>query len=378
MKLIFASDSFKGTLTSKKTAELLTKAAKEVFCECETIPVLLADGGEGTLDALLYAGKGKKIPVTVHDPLLREVTAYYGAFGDEAVIEMAQASGLTLLKPDERDPLYASSIGTGEMIRAALLDGYRKITVAIGGSATNDGGMGAAGALGIRFLDQNGNVLEGRGIDLEKIREIDLSELLPEVKEAQIRVMCDVKNPLCEPNGATYTYGPQKGATEEGLVVLERGMQNYRQVLLQQTGIDADTIEGAGAAGGIGAMLKLLLGATLQSGIETVLDLVNFDQLIQGADYIITGEGRLDGQSSIGKAVQGVGQRALQAGIPCIALCGSTGDGFEQIQQYGITEIVTLVGEGISSEYAMEHAEEVYYQRALEMFRKIRIHRDQL
>ncbi len=374
MKLIFASDSFKGTLTSEKTTELLERAATEIFPDCETVPVILADGGEGTLDALFCAGKGKKVPVTVHDPLMRVCEAYYGVLDErEAVIEMAQASGLTLLLPDEKNPLNTSSYGTGELIRDALKSGYKNITVAIGGSATNDGGMGAAAALGVRFLDSDGRKLEGRGQDLNKIKNIDMSGLLPEVKDAKIRVMCDVRNPLCGPNGATYVYGPQKGASQKGLKELEEGMQNYRKVLMALTGMDPDTIEGAGAAGGIGAMLKLILGAELQSGIESVLDLVRFDELIKGADLIVTGEGRLDGQSSIGKAVQGVGQHAAKAGVPCVALCGCIGDGYEHIMNYGITRVETLADDSISPEYAMEHAEEVYYYKALEMFKTLNL-----
>lgn len=377
MKLVFASDSFKGTLSSERITELLTKASQEVLGECTIVPVVLADGGEGTLDALLNVRKGKKITVSVHDPLMREIGACYGTFGDNmAVVEMAQATGLTLLSNEERDPLRASSTGTGELIRAALKDGYRDITVAIGGSATNDGGMGAAAALGIRFTDSEGRALEGRGCDLKKICDIDTDGMIPELKEAKIRVMCDVKNPLCGAGGATYTYGPQKGASPEMLKELEEGMLNYRRVLIRKTGTDPDTIEGAGAAGGIGAALKILFGAKLVSGIETVLDLGGFDGLIKDADCIITGEGRVDAQSSSGKALQGVGERALKAGIPCIALCGSTAEGYEKILEHGITKIVTLVSEDISPEFAMGHAEDIYYQRALEIFGEMKVKPD--
>ena len=369
MKFVFASDSFKGSLTSKKISELLVKAAGEVVGKCETVPVVLADGGEGTLDAFLSVREGKKITVTVHDPLMREIRACFGAFDDEAVIEMAQASGLTLVPADKRDPMYTSSIGTGELIRAALLAGYRKLTVAIGGSATNDGGMGAAAALGVRFLDPDGNVLQGRGIDLAEVCDIDMTGLMPELKDAQIRVMCDVKNTLCGEKGATFVYGQQKGATDESLRVLETGMLNYRDVLHGKFGTDPDTIEGAGAAGGMGAALKLILGAELISGIEGVLDIVRFDRLIQDADVIITGEGRLDGQSVCGKVVQGVGERAKRAKIPCIALCGCTGEGYEKIAEHGVTTVATLTDKDISPEYAMEHAEELYYRRALEVIR---------
>jgi glycerate kinase len=369
MKLVFASDSFKGTLTSKEISGLLTAAAKEILGDCETVSVTLADGGEGTLDALLDQGTGEKIPLTVSDPLVNPVTAYYGVLGGSvAVVEMAQASGLTLVPAEKRNPLYTSSYGTGEMIRAALEAGYRDITVAIGGSATNDGGMGAARAMGVRFLDRAGKPLKGYGNELGKVSEIDMSGLIKEARDAHITVMCDVKNPLCGPNGATFVYGPQKGASSEIVEELESGMLRYREIIIRTFGVDPESIPGAGAAGGMGAMLKIFMGAELKSGIETLLDLIRFDDQIKGADYIITGEGRLDGQSCEGKAVQGVGLCAKRAAIPCIALCGCLGTGYELIRDYGITRIESLGDDNISSQYAMEHAKELYYEKALKVF----------
>ena len=373
MKLVFASDSFKGSLSSKRISEILTRAAGEVFGGCECVPVILADGGEGTLDALLSVRAGRKVPVTAEGPLYEKVEACYGVFENgAAIVEMAQASGLTLVPAEKRNPLKSSSIGTGQLIREALQAGYRNLTVAIGGSATNDGGLGMAQALGIRFLDRNGDELKGCGANLENVDKIDTSGLIPEARSAQITVMCDVKKPLCGENGATYTYGPQKGATTEMLKELEAGMQNYRDVILREYGIDPDTIPGAGAAGGSGAALKIFLNAELRSGIETVLDLADFDLLIRDADYVITGEGRIDGQSLEGKAVQGVGLRAKKAGIPCIALCGCAGEGYERIRDYGITRIETLADATVTPKYAMEHAEEVYYRKAMKIFEQIR------
>lgn len=373
MKFVFASDSFKGTLSSKRISQLLTIAAREVLGDCECIPVTIADGGEGTLDALMSAGNGMLIPVVVHDPLMNEIKANYGVFDAHmAVVEMAQASGLTLVDDDKRNPLYTSSIGTGELIRVALRAGHTDLTVAIGGSATNDGGMGAMTALGVRFLDKNGKPLEGLGINLGKVHSVNMSGMPAGLDRAVVSVMCDVKNPLCGVNGATYVYGPQKGADDEILKVLEDGMENYRRVLTREFGIDPNDIQGAGAAGGMGAALKLFLGAELKSGIESVLDIVRFDSLISDVDYVITGEGRLDGQSSIGKAVQGIGDRAKKAGVPCIALCGCLGEGYEEIMDHGITRIVTLADDNITAEYAIEQAEEVYYKKALELFRTLR------
>ncbi|MBR1471024.1 MAG: glycerate kinase [Lachnospiraceae bacterium] len=365
MKAVFASDSFKGSLSSRKINELLAKAAKDVWGECEIVPLPLADGGEGTLDAVLSVRNGKKIPVRVHDPLMHEITAYYGSIDDgTAVIEMAQASGLTLLSREQRNPLYTSSYGTGELILAALKAGHKELVIAIGGSATNDGGMGALTAMGIRFSDGNGVTLDGCGLDLSKVTDIDMCGLISEASGAHITVMCDVTNPLCGPMGASHIFGPQKGADEGMVRILEAGMQNYRDVIRRRFGIDPDRIRGAGAAGGMGAALRIFLGADLWSGIETLLDLCEFDRLITGADLIITGEGRIDGQSCSGKAVQGVGLRAKKAGIPCVAVCGCTGDGYEEIKEYGITEIVTLADQNCTAEYAMLHAEELYYQKA--------------
>ena len=374
MKLVFASDSFKGSLTSKKISEILSKASKDVFGECDIVPLVLADGGEGTLDAVLEVTGGRRVPVTVHDPLMNEITAYYGSLDNgTALIEMAQASGLTLVPKYRRNPLNTSSIGTGELIRAALEAGHRELIIAIGGSATNDGGMGAAKALGICFCDASGKELDGRGKDLRDVSEINTDNLLPEIKQARISVMCDVNNPLCGTSGASRVFSPQKGADEEIVEALEEGMKHYRRIITDKFGVDPDTIAGAGAAGGMGAALKIFFNAELKSGIETLLDLCGFDRLIEDADVIITGEGRLDGQSSGGKAVQGVGIRAKKAGVPCIALCGCLGDGYESIMEYGITQIKTLTDDNTDKDYAIEHAEEVYYRKAAEVMQKYNI-----
>ena len=251
MKLIFASDSFKGTLSSEKTVELLTKAAHEVFGPCETYGVPVADGGEGTTDAVVLATKGEKVYTDVHGPLMEMTRAYYGILSDtEAVLEMAQASGLPMVPEDKRNPLNTTTYGTGELVLAALNAGYTDISIAIGGSATNDGGMGFASALGVKFLDADGNVLEGRGSDLEKVAHIDASGVPENVRKARFTVMCDVTNPLCGKDGATYTFGKQKGGTPEILDRLEKGMQNYRDVIIREFGKNPDETPGTGAAGG--------------------------------------------------------------------------------------------------------------------------------
>ncbi len=373
MKFLFASDSFKGTLSSEETVSLLAKAAKEVFGEIEYSGVAVADGGEGTTDAVISAENGEKIYVDVHGPLMEQAKAYYGKFGEnKAVLEMAAASGLPMVPEDKKNPLYTTSYGTGEMILDALNRGFTDISIAIGGSATNDGGMGCVRALGVRFLDQDGKELEGRGEDLEKVCTIDASGLDPRVKDAKITVMCDVTNPLCGKDGATYTFGAQKGATPEIQARLEEGMCNYRDIIKKQFGIDCDQIRGAGAAGGLGAALKVFLGGEMKSGIDTVLDLINFNDRLDGVDLVVTGEGRTDWQSCFGKVMQGVGERAKAKGVTAVGLSGGLGRGADQIFEHGIESLMTTVDSPMPLEEALERAEELYYLGAIRMFRFIK------
>lgn len=370
MKFLFASDSFKGTLTSDQTIELLTKAAEEVFGSCETSGVPVADGGEGTTDAVVKARSGEIITVPVHGPLMEMEQGFYGRLSDtEAILEMAAASGLPMVPEEKRNPLNTTTYGTGELLKAALDVGYTEIAIAIGGSATNDGGMGFASALGIRFLDQEGNVLEGRGENLEKVAHIDMSGLDPAVQKAHFTVMCDVTNPLCGPNGATYTFGKQKGGTPEILDRLEKGMQNYRDVIIREFGINPDEIQGSGAAGGLGAALKVFLHAEMKSGIETVLDLIDFDARLEGVDLVVTGEGRTDWQSCFGKVMQGVGDRSAKHQVPAAALCGGLGPDYEKIYAHGISSIMTTVDGPMPLKEALDNASELYYKGAIRMFR---------
>ena len=370
MKFLFASDSFKGTLTSDQTIELLTKAAEEVFGSCETSGVPVADGGEGTTDAVVKARSGEIITVPVHGPLMEMEQGFYGRLSDtEAILEMAAASGLPMVPEEKRNPLNTTTYGTGELLKAALDAGYTEIAIAIGGSATNDGGMGFASALGIRFLDQDGNVLEGRGENLEKVAHIDMSGLDPAIQKAHFTVMCDVTNPLCGPNGATWTFGKQKGGTPEILDRLEKGMQNYRDVIIREFGINPDEIQGSGAAGGLGTALKVFLHAEMKSGIETVLDLIDFDARLEGVDLVVTGEGRTDWQSCFGKVMQGVGDRSAKHQVPVAALCGGLGPDYEKIYAHGICSIMTTVDGPMPLKEALDNASELYYKGAIRMFR---------
>lgn len=373
MKFLFASDSFKGTLTSRRTAELLSKAAEEVFPSCECISVEVADGGEGTTDAVLSAVSGEKVTLSVHGPLGTMTECCYGILDDrKAIMEMAAASGLPLVPSSLLDPRRASSYGTGEMIADALAKGCSDISIAIGGSATNDGGMGCMRALGVRFLDKNGNELAGCGQDLIKIRSIDTAGIYPLVKRASFTIMCDVTNPLCGEKGATYTFGKQKGGTPEILDELEAGMQNYRDIIRRQFGIDMDEVPGAGAAGGLGAALMVFLDGNPKSGIETVLDLVDFDRKLDGVSLVVTGEGAADRQSVCGKVMQGVGMRCKKHNIPAVAIVGNMGEGAEDIYNFGINSILTTVNRIMPLHEALDRADELYLGAARRMFRMLK------
>lgn len=377
MKFLFASDSFKGTLTSEEIVGLLTDSASRIFPGCETLGVPIADGGEGTAAAVIAATGGRIRRLPVHGPLMEQVESSYGVFGtDSAIIEMAAASGLPMVPRELRNPLHTTTFGTGELILDALEQGYRKISIAIGGSATNDGGMGAMRALGIRFLDDKGEELAGIGANLIKVAAVDMSGLHLAVKEAEITVMCDVNNPLTGADGASYTFGRQKGGTPEILEELEAGMVNYAGILKSATGVDVNQVPGAGAAGGLGAALCVFLHATMKSGIETVLDLIGFDSLLEGVDLVVTGEGRMDWQSAFGKVPSGVGKRCKAKGIPAVALVGGMGEGADRIFGFGVDSILPTINGAMDIEEALGRAEELYANGADRLFRLIKVGMD--
>lgn len=374
MKVLVAPDSFKGSLTSGQIIELVEAAGKRVLPDCQVLKMPIADGGEGTVDALVEILKGEKRQLAVKNPLLETVYAAYGIVnGDTAVIEMAQASGLPLIEMERRNPLYTSTYGTGELIRGVLEAGFRKIIIGIGGSATNDGGIGAMEALGARFLDGQGRQVKGIGESLGAIETIDLSNLMPELKAADIQVMCDVDNPLTGQRGATFVYGPQKGGTAEILERLEVGMLHYERLIRRDLGIDLSQIEGAGAAGGLGGALMAFLGAKLKSGIETILEVVDFAHILGDVDLVVTGEGRLDRQSAYGKVISGIGKACLKQGVPVVALVGSIGEGAEAIYDCGISGIVPIVNGPMTLAEAMEKAQQLTLEGAERLFRLIKI-----
>lgn len=377
MKFLFASDSFKGTLSSEKIIDLLTKSAEKIFPGCETKGTLIADGGEGTVDAVIAMTKGSLAEVSVHGPLMEETKAVYGQINaDSAIIEMAAASGLPMVPTELRNPLNTTTYGTGELIKDALDKGFRNISIAIGGSATNDGGMGAMAALGVKFYDSEGKELKGTGSDLAKVVKVDISGIHPAVSQTTFTVMCDVNNPLTGPDGATYTFGKQKGGTPEILDELEAGMKSYAAVVGEALGMDIDHIAGAGAAGGLGAALCGFLKANLKSGIETVLDLIDFNKMLEGVDLVVTGEGRIDWQSAFGKVPSGIGTRCKNKGIPAVAIVGGMGKGAEKIYEFGVESILPTINGAMDIEEALERAEELYQAAADRLFRLIKVGMD--
>lgn len=328
-KIIIASDSFKGSLSSDEVADAAGNAILEVFpgCRIEKIPV--ADGGEGTYKALMSILGGKTAEITVHDPLMRPVLASYGITdnGNTAIIDMAQASGLSLISPEERDPLETSSYGTGELMADAVRRGCRKIIAGLGGSATNDAGMGLMSALGVRFLDKYGRILEGKGKYMGDVADMDFSRIPAGVYGTEFIIACDVKNPFCGPCGAAAVFAPQKGADKEKVEMLDKGMESLAGTILSKCGKDLRQIAGAGAAGGAAGTMTALLGATIVPGAELVLETACFDAKVRNADLVITGEGRIDRQTEMGKIPYAVMLHAKKYGIPVIAIAGSVEDG---------------------------------------------------
>ena len=354
-KIVVASDSFKGSLTSLEVAAGAEQGIHEVFPECEVVKVNVADGGEGTMDALRSTLGGQWVTVAAADPLGRPRNVSYVVLGDgnTAVIEMSAASGLPLLEPQERNPMLTSTFGTGEMIVDALSRGCRRFLVGIGGSATNDAGMGMLEALGFRFIDKDGKVLPGRGESMSEVVDIDMSHVSGEVKESEFIIACDVDSPFCGPRGAAYVFSPQKGADPQMVAELDAGMEHLAEVIVRTTGKDIRNIPGAGAAGGLGGGFLAFLNSRLERGIEMVLDAIAFDDIIRGSDLVITGEGRVDSQTLTGKTPFGIMKRAQKQNIRTVAIGGSVKLGDDD-DVSGFDSIWPVTPEGMPLEEAMK------------------------
>ena len=327
MKFVLIPDSFKGTLSSAQICGILKEGVEKHFPGSETVSIPVADGGEGSVDAFIAAVGGTKEHVTVKNPYFEDMDSYFGLIdnGETAVIEMASCAGLPLVE-NRRDPRKTTTYGVGQLIVAAARKGVKKTIVGLGGSSTNDGGCGAAAAAGVRFYDEAGEEFVPTGGTTGKIRRIDLSGYDPILRSVEIVTMCDIDNPMYGPTGASHIFGPQKGADENMVLELDQGIMNLSQVITETIGKDISQIPGTGAAGAMGAGMIAFFGSRLQMGIQTVLDTVKFDQLIADADYIFTGEGKLDSQSLRGKVVIGIAQRARTQNKPVIAVVGGAED----------------------------------------------------
>ena len=353
-KIVLAIDSFKGCLSSKEIEQCIAEEIHRILPSCQTVCIPIADGGEGMLDTLIEATQGTFVSTQAHDPLMRIRPARYGILGDQrtAIIEMAEINGLTTLSPIERNPMKTSTYGTGELIKDALEKGFRRFIIGIGGSATNDAGMGMIQALGAHLYDKQGNELGQGGKIMEQIAHINLNHLHPALKEATFIVACDVQNPFCGPQGAAYVFARQKGASEEQIRQLDEGMRHLALLIERDFSYNINKVKGAGAAGGLGGAFATFLQAHLQSGIDLLLDAVDFDRKITNADWIITGEGKADRQTAEGKVPAGVLKRAKKANIPVMLIAGKVEDK-ACLKQMGFARIVKISPDNLPLEEAM-------------------------
>jgi len=344
MKVVIAPDSFKGSLTAIEVSDAIEKGVREIFPKAEIIKIPMADGGEGTVQCLVNATGGKILKERVICPLGDEILASYGILADKktAVIEMAAASGLTLVPEDKRNPLITTTYGTGQLIKAALDQGCRKMIIGIGGSATNDGGAGMVQALGAKLLDKEGKEIGFGGGELKKIIRIDTKYLDKRLSDTKVLVASDVKNPLCGPKGASRIYGPQKGATPEVIEELDKSLAYFAELIKRDLHKDIKDIPGAGAAGGLGAGLMAFLNAELRPGIEIIIEVVKLKQAIKGADLVITGEGKIDSQTIYGKAPIGIAKIAKKYKIPVMAIAPIIGEDADIVYRYGIDFLVKI------------------------------------
>jgi glycerate 2-kinase len=375
VNVLIAPQAFKGSLDAIEVANAIARGVRQIFPRASLTILPIADGGEGTVRALVVASHGKTITTRVTGPLGRPVSATWGMLGDgrSGVIEMAAASGLPLIRRDERNPMHTTTLGTGELIADALEAGIRHLIIGIGGSATNDGGSGMARALGVRFLDREGRELPNGGAALARLDHIDATHLDPRVVELEVEVACDVNNPLTGPTGASHVYGPQKGATPEMIEILDAALARYANILQRDLGVDVADIPGAGAAGGLGAGLIAFLNARLRAGVDLVFDAMDIDSALRGIDLVITGEGRVDRQDLYGKAPMGIAKRAHERGIPCIAVAGSTGRDYHVVYDHGLDAVIGTVNRPMPLERAIAESARLITEAAMRACRLVRV-----
>ncbi|MDI6617682.1 MAG: glycerate kinase [Clostridiales bacterium] len=375
MKIVVAPDSYKGSLTAKEVGDNIEIGIRKVFPDAEITKIPMADGGEGTVQSLADATGGKIIKANVKGPLFNDVEAFYGILGDgkTAVIEMAAASGLPLVPEDKRNPLKTTTYGTGELIMHAINRGCRNFIIGIGGSATNDGGEGMAKALGAKFEDKDGKDICLGGGALGRLEKIDTSGMDKRLRECNFVAACDVNNPLCGPDGASYVFGPQKGADDHMVKVLDSNLSNYADIIKKDLKQDIKNVPGSGAAGGLGAGLLVFLNAKLKNGIDIVIETTNLREKIKGADLVITGEGMIDFQTAFGKTPYGVAKTAKEKNIPVIAIAGGIGKDARTLYDKGFDSIFSIVDKPMTLDEAIKNGSSYLQQTAERIMRVIKI-----
>lgn len=375
MKVIIAPDSFKDSLSAQAIAEAIACGWQSVFPEAEIIICPMADGGEGSIEAVLEACAGEWREQSVQGPLGESVIAKWGWLNTEkiALIEMAQASGIQLVKPSQRNACISSTFGTGELILAALDAGAKEIVLTVGGSATNDAGAGLLSALGAQLLDKNNNALPKGGLALQQLAKVDLTDFDPRIQETKFVLAADVTNPLCGKNGASYVFAPQKGATQDQVLQLDQALNHFADISAQLLAADKRNEPGTGAAGGLGFAAKAYLNAEYRSGVEIIAELNQLSNKIQGADWVITGEGKFDGQTLNGKTPFGVAQIAQRANVPVIVIAGTLGENYQELYHSGVSAAFSLTAGPINLEEACMNAAHLIYERTIDIARLIKI-----
>ena len=373
MRIVIAPDSFKECLSATQVAFAISEGIRKTVPEAEIICIPIADGGEGTVEALVTATDGKIIQVASVDALNRQIQSFYGILGDgkTAIIEMAAASGIELIAPEERNPMITSTYGTGLIIKAAMESGFTEIILGIGGSATNDGGAGMAQALGFGLLDKSNNPIGLGGGSLGELHRIDFSNVNPLLRKVKITVASDVQNPLLGTSGATRVYGPQKGATPEMVEILEKNMAHYAKVLYQEFGIDNSNIPGSGAAGGLGAGLMAFCKAEMLAGFNLISKLTNMEEYIQNASLIFTAEGKIDSQTAFGKTISGVAQLGKKYQVPVIAFAGIVEGDLKNLYEQGLTSAFAIANRPMSMEESKANAEQLLVSASKQIMRLI-------
>ena len=373
MKIIIAPQTFKGSLTASEATDCISEAVLDVFPNSEIVKLPIADGGDGTLETLVESYKGKFMESEISDPLGNKVISQWGLIGDIAIIEMARSSGLALIDPKKLDPMNSTSFGTGQLILEALDHNVSKIILGIGGSATNDCGVGVAKALGIKFLKDDGSEISNNVEDFINIKTINMELINSKITDIDIEVACDVTNTLCGKEGASYVYGPQKGASRQQIEILDNNLMHLSNVIKNDIGKDVLNLEGGGAAGGMGAGMVAFFSATLRPGVDIIFDTLNVEEKIAGANLIITGEGQFDISSTYNKAPTAIAKLGMKHNIPSIGISGSFGEGFEKLDEYGIVSKSTLINKISDLETNIKEAKHLLKIAAKEQLKAIKL-----